>query len=238
MPRLYLPSIPRDEKAILITGEESRYLLNVLRMKAGDEFTVFDSSGGHFKAEIKRTGKNSVVAELGEALPPASEPVRRLVLLQGILKGRKMDYVVQKATELGVDKFVPLVTERSQVRRTRKHERWQKIALEASRQSFRAKVPDVTEPVALGEFLESAKSLAGYIFWEEGGSSLRDAAIGVSDEPFVVAIGPEGGFTSDEVELAREKGLDVKSLGSRILRAETATVSAVTLVQFLLGEMG
>jgi 16S rRNA (uracil1498-N3)-methyltransferase len=238
MPRLYIPSIPRDEKALFITGEESRYLLNVLRMKAGDEFAVFDSSGGHFKAEIKRIGRNGVVAELREALPPASEPVRRLVLLQGILKGRQMDYVVQKATELGVDKVVPLVTVRSQVRQTRKHERWQKIALEASRQSFRTTVPDVTEPVALGKFLEGAKSLTGYIFWEQGGSSLRDAAIEVSDEPFVVAIGPEGGFTGDEVELAREKGLDVKSLGSRILRAETATVSAVTIVQFLLGEMG
>jgi 16S rRNA (uracil1498-N3)-methyltransferase len=238
MPRLYLPSIPRDEKAIFITGDESRYLLNVLRMKAGDEFTVFDSSGGHFKAEIKRIGKNSVVAELGEALPPASEPVRRLVLLQGILKGRKMDYVVQKATELGVDKVVPLVTVRSQIRQTRKHERWQKIALEASRQSFRTKVPDVTEPIALGEFFEGAKSLTGYIFWEQEGSSLRDVSIEVSDKPLVVAIGPEGGFTSDEVALARENGLDVKSLGSRILRAETATVSAVTIVQFLLGEMG
>jgi 16S rRNA (uracil1498-N3)-methyltransferase len=238
MPRLYIPSIPREEKAVLITGEESRYLLKVLRMKAGDEFTVFDSSGGHFKAKIKRIGKNSVVAELGEALPSAPVPVRRLVLLQGILKGGKMDYVVQKAAELGVDIVVPLVTERSQVRQTRKHERWRKIALEASRQSFRTTVPDVTKPVALSEFLDGAKSFAGYIFWEEGGSSLRDASIKVSDEPFVVAIGPEGGFTSDEVKLASDKGLDVKSLGGRILRAETATVSAVTIVQFLLGEMG
>ncbi len=238
MPRLYIPSIRRKEKAFSITGEESRYLLNVLRMKAGDEFAVFDSSGRHFKAKIKRIGKNNVVAELGEALPSVPEPVRRLVLLQGILKGRKMDYVVQKATELGVGKVVPLVTERSQVRQTRKHERWRKIALEASRQSLRTTVPEVTEPVAMGKFLEGEKSLAGYIFWEEGGSSLRDSKIKSSDEPFVVAIGPEGGFRSDEVELARRKGLDVKSLGSRVLRAETATVSALTIVQFLLGEMG
>jgi 16S rRNA (uracil1498-N3)-methyltransferase len=238
MPRLYLHTIPTDEKALFITGEESRYLLNVLRMKAGDEFTVFDSEGAHFKAEIKRVGKTSVVAELKEALPPAAEPTRRLVLLQGILKGRKMDYVVQKATELGVSEIVPLVTSRSQVRQTRKHDRWQKIALEASRQSYRTSVPDVREPVAFEEFLQSSDAFRGCIFWEEGGSSLSAMKLDTSDEPFLVAIGPEGGFTQAEVEMARGKGLEVASLGSRILRAETAAVSAVTIVQFLLGEMG
>ena len=237
MPRLYLPSIPRDDKAVFITGEDARYLLTVLRMRAGDEFTVFDSSGGHFKAEIKHAGKNTVTAELKEALPPAAEPVQRLVLLQGILKSRKMDYVVQKATELGVAEIVPLITARSQVRQTRKHERWQKIAIEASRQSFRTSVTEIREPVKFKDFLGGGK-LKGYIFWEEGGSSLRGTGGEASEESFVIAVGPEGGFTADEVALAREKGLEVKSLGSRILRAETAAVSAITIVQFLLGEMG
>jgi 16S rRNA (uracil1498-N3)-methyltransferase len=238
MPRLYLPSIPSGEKAIFIAGEESRYLLNVLRMKVGDEFTVFDASGAHFRAEVKRVGKTNVVAELKEALPPAPEPVRRLILLQGILKGKKMDYVVQKATELGVAQIVPVATRRSQVRQTRKHDRWQKIALEASRQSYRTSVPEVMEPVAFDKFLVGAGPLKGCIFWEEGGASLRGMKLDASEEPFIVAIGPEGGFTEDEVTMARGKGLDVASLGSRILRAETATVSAITIVQFLLGEMG
>jgi len=238
MPRLYLNSIPTDEKTIFITGEESRYIRNVLRMGAGDEFTVFDSTGAHFKAEIKRVGKTSVVAELMEALPPAEEPAHKLVLLQGILKGRKMDYVIQKATELGVAEIVPVATSRSQVRETRKHDRWQKIALEASRQSWRTTVPEVAEPATFKDYLEGASQLRGCIFWEEGGASLKKMKFEASEEPFVIAIGPEGGFTAQEVEIARAKGLEVGSLGNRILRAETAAVSAVTIVQFLLGEMG
>ena len=238
MPRLYLNSIPTDDKTIFLTGEESRYLLNVLRMGVGDEFTIFDSTGAHFKAEIKRVGKTNVVAELTAALPPAAEPARRLVLVQGILKGQKMDYVIQKATELGVARIVPAVTSRSQVRETRKHDRWQKIALEASRQCCRTVVPEVGEPVTFKRFLDESLRLSGCIFWEDGGKSLGKMKFEASKEPFVVAIGPEGGFTGEEVETARAKGLEVGSLGSRILRAETAAVSAVTIVQFLLGEMG
>lgn len=238
MPRLHLPSIPRGEKAVRITGEEARYLLNVLRMKVGEELSLFDSSGAHFKAKITRSGKNSVVAELGAALPPAGEPARPLVLLQGILKGRKMDYVIQKASELGVSEVVPLVTERSQVRQTRKHERWRKIALEASRQSFRTSVAEIREPVTLEAFFGASGPSEGFMFWEEGGSSLRDVRLEPSKEPLLIAVGPEGGFTAEEVSLARAKGLEIKSLGERILRAETAAVSAITIVQFVLGEMG
>jgi len=116
-----------------------------------------------------------------------------------------MDYVVQKATELGVAEIVPLITARSQVRQTRKHERWQKIAIEASRQSFRTTVPDVRDPVTLEDFLGDG-NLKGYIFREEGGSSLRGTGVEASEESFVIAVGPEGGFTADEVELAERGG--------------------------------
>ncbi len=238
MPRLYLQSIPRDDKHVFITGENARYLLAVLRCRPGDEFTVFNSASGHYRAKVVRAGRNGVMAELLDALPPVVEPVQEVVLLQGLLKGRKMDFVVQKATELGVGAVVPLVTERSQLRRTRKLGRWQKIALEAARQSARARVPDIRELTSMEAFLEhEAKPLRGFIFWEEGGTSMLEERPAAGDGPLYVAVGPEGGFTEREVRRAGESGLLVKSLGKRILRAETAAVSALTIVQFLLGEM-
>lgn len=238
MPRLYIPSIPQGQRTVRILGDEARYLLAVLRMKTGEKLELFDSSGSRFRAEIKQAGKNAIVVELQEALQPAREPARRLILLQGILKGQKMDFVVQKASELGVSGIVPLVAERSQVRQTGKRERWRKIAVEASRQSCRSSVPEVEEPVAFEKFFEGKGPMEGFIFWEEGGSSLRGVKPEISEKPLFLAIGPEGGFTAAEVKTASGRGLEVKSLGERILRAETAAVSAVTLVQFLLDEMG
>lgn len=207
-------------------------------MKAGDELEIFDSTGTRFVAAVIKTGKSTAALEAIRTLPPLAEPARRLVLLQGLLKGQKMDYVVQKTTELGVSEIVPLVAERSQVRQTGKRERWRKIAVEASRQSLRSSVPSIAEPVTFREFFAGKAQLDGFIFWEEGGSSLRAMKPVISEKPLFLAVGPEGGFTAGEVELARKSGLEVKTLGQRVLRAETAAVSAVTIAQFVLGEMG
>ncbi|MEJ2314673.1 MAG: 16S rRNA (uracil(1498)-N(3))-methyltransferase [Nitrospirota bacterium] len=238
MPRLFLPSEIDPQRNVLIAGEEAHYLLAVLRMKAGEELSLFDPSGRHFRARISRAGREGITAELLEELPPARDPARPVVLVQGILKSDKMDLVVRKSTELGVSRIVPVVAERSQVRSTRKGERWRKVAREAARQSFRTSVPGVDEPQGLAEFFGGAGSLEGFIFWEGGGSSLREARLKHSPNPLVIAIGPEGGFTEAEVSLAGRKGLEVKSLGERILRAETAAVAALAVVQFLLGELG
>ncbi|GAB4387477.1 MAG: 16S rRNA (uracil(1498)-N(3))-methyltransferase [Thermodesulfovibrionales bacterium] len=235
MPRVYVHSIPREGESARLDGEEARYLASVLRLAEGDEVALFDSAGGRGKASISEIGKRSVVLRVTEALAPEPEPPGGIVLIQGILKGQKMDLVVQKATELGVRRIVPVVTERSQVRETRKGQRWRKVALEAARQSGRAAVPEVRDPVALEEFLGASSPLRGLIFWEEGGLPLREAFEGARGEGVVhAAIGPEGGFSRGEVELARERGLVVATLGSRILRAETAAIAAVALVGFLL----
>ncbi len=238
MPRLFLPATIDPDREVLIMGEEAHYLLAVLRMKSGEELSLFDSSGRHFRARITRAGRKGVTAELLEELSPAQDPARPIVLLQGILKSDKMDLVVQKSTELGVSRIVPVVAERSQVRHTRKGERWRKVAREASRQSFRTSVPEVDEPQSMADFFGSADGFEGFIFWEGGGSSLRDARLEPSPRPLVVAVGPEGGFTEEEVALAGRKGLEAKSLGDRILRAETAAIAGLAVVQFLLGELG
>jgi 16S rRNA (uracil1498-N3)-methyltransferase len=242
MPRVYLPSITEDEPVVTIKGESARYLLSVLRVRKGSEIVLFDSGGRRFRAEVlKRTG-NTVHVGIRGSLDPLPEPRTGVILLQGLLKGRKMDLVVQKATELWVREIVPVITERSQVRETRKLERWRKIALEASRQCGRAALPAVREPIGLIEFLDSlgpgaeGRERRGYIFCEEGGEELgRD--IPVLEDEVVAAVGPEGGFTDEEVWKARGKGLKPVTLGGPTLRAETAAISAVTLIQYLLGNM-
>jgi len=147
-----------------------------------------------------------------------------------------MDLVIQKATELGVTEIVPLVTERSIVKETRKLKRWQTIAEEAAEQCGRAVVPLVRDPEKLNDILDGEK-VNGLIFWEGGGRALSEA-MGVIDRGRTVCIfiGPEGGFTASEVRKAEGQGIVRTTLGKRILRAETAAIAATSLVQFLIDE--
>lgn len=236
MPHIFLPSIPPSGD-VEITGETARYMLSVLRLKPGDVFSLFDGKGGRFRAEIKSTGKKSLIAQIKNMLISNGDGTD-IVLLQGLLKGQKMDLVVQKATELGVKEIVPLITERSQLRETRKLERWQKIAVEASRQCGRTVLPEIKGPAGFDVFFNSiSEDIGGFIFWEEGGRGLKDIFANVVDRPVYAAIGPEGGFTEREVGLASAKGLVISTLGKRILRAETAAISALAVIQFLSGGM-
>jgi 16S rRNA (uracil1498-N3)-methyltransferase len=259
MPRIFIPIPAIKEDRISITGDKARYLSTVLRCKKGNELIVFDGEGNCLRANIIETGKRGVVLEVLERFSCNMEAPIRIILVQGLLKGQKMDLVVQKTTELGVKEIIPLITERSQARQTRKVERWQKIAEEASRQSGRSVVPVIHEPKEFDQFLSSAElerkgdretrrhgEMNGFIFWEEGGMPLKEAILKVSSSPLYripdstiyFLIGPEGGFAKEEVAFAEREGFIVTSLGKRILKAETAAISAITLIQFLLGDMG
>lgn len=259
MPRIYLPALSVTDNRIVLDGAQAHYLFSVLRCKHGDELTIFDGKGNCVLTVIERADKREVIAEVLRHFPCDFESPVHIILVQGLLKGEKMDWVIQKTTELGVREIVPVITERSQVRETRKAARWRKIAEEASRQSGRSVVPEVHEPLEFKEFLRRSEfnrpgdaetrgcgDAKGFIFWEDGGVSFNEAVKKISvspGHPFTVSpihllIGPEGGFTHDEVALAEEKSFQVVSLGKRILRAETAAISAVALVQFLLGDMG
>lgn len=237
--------------------------MSVLRCRKGDDFIVFDGKGNCFLAVIREARKRGVIAEVLETFSCNLESSLDCVLVQGILKGEKMDLVVRTATELGTNEIVPVITNRSQMRDTKRVARWRKISEEAARQSGRSIVPAVHEPVELGEYLTSfapGSNPRGFIFYEEGGISLKqaycrmhgagctvqDARSGsqescnmpLQSHSLHVLIGPEGGFTRDEVELAGKSGFIVVSLGKRVLRADTAAVSAVALVQYIFGDMG
>jgi 16S rRNA (uracil1498-N3)-methyltransferase len=243
MSRVFLSAVNFKENRISITDEKAKYLVSVLRCKKGDELIVFDGEGNCFRTTIIKADRREVVAEVIEKFPCNLESPLNITLVQGLLKGEKMDLVVQKTTELGVKEICPVITERSQLRETKKIARWRKIAGEASRQSGRSVVPVIHEPVEFMNFLKSQWSgvrCQGIIFYEEGGVTLKDAISSFIFHPssFFVIIGPEGGFTRAEIDLAKENGFLVTSLGKRTLRAETAAITSVTLIQFLFGDIG
>ena len=228
------PEIIAKRQHIKVPLEKSRYLLSVLRCKKGHAVTIIDGRGSAYAAEIVSIVKKDVFIDItGEFLLNAELPVS-LTLCQGLLKGEKMDLVIQKATELGVTGIVPLVTERSIVKETRKVKRWHTIAEEAAEQCGRAVVPLVRDPEKLNDILNGEK-INGLLFWEGGGRALSEA-MGVIDSGRTVHIfiGPEGGFTAAEVRKAEGQGIVRATLGKRILRAETAAIAAMALLQFLI----
>jgi 16S rRNA (uracil1498-N3)-methyltransferase len=251
MPRIFLPVINLRGNQVSISGEKARYLATVLRCATGDELIVFGERGNCLRTRILRIDRREVLAEVLKEFNCNMESPLNIILVQGLLKGQKMDMVIQKATELGVKEVQPVIAQRSQLRDTRKVARWKKIAEEASEQSGRSIVPFIHEPMEFNDFLlslvirHSLLPLRGFIFWEEGGVSLKEKAHKfcistvhrVAASPLHILIGPEGGFTREEITNAENRGLIVTTLGKRILRAETAAISAVTLVQFLLGDL-
>lgn len=246
MPRIFLP-FTETSGSILITGEKAKYLATVLRCKEGEDLMIFDGKGASLKTIIRRITKKDIVAEVVEVMEGTEKTLPAVTLIQGLLKGEKMDLVIQKTTELGIGKIAPVITERSQLRETRKLDRWKKIAEEAARQCGRSDVPDISEPLSFNELFteKTMPDTLSLLFWEKGGLPLKEALLSKTPsqspasalQPVNILIGPEGGFSAREVELAKGHGCIVTSLGERILRAETAAISAVTLVQFLMGAL-
>lgn len=214
--------------------EKSHYLLSVLRSKKGGDVTIIDGRGKAYSARIDSIVKKDVFINILGPLALNTEPFSPLVLCQGMLKGEKMDIVIQKATELGIAEIVPLVTERSIVKETRKVKRWHAIAEEAAEQCGRAVIPVIREPEQLSSVL-TGNNVNGLFFREHGGLKLADALCSLDRSRAVhIFIGPEGGFTAEEISMAENSGVAGATLGRRILRSETAAIVATALVQFLI----
>lgn len=240
MHRIFLPDQPVHEE-VVITGEKAGYISLVLRSRPGDTLIIHDNAGKVFRATIRSANKKEVTAVVQEQLAAVPEPSVRIRLFQGILKGEKMDLVIQKTVELGVHEIVPVVTDRSQVRETRKLVRWQKISEEAARQCGRSVIPSVHEVVALTDVFGSRDHgmPCGIIFWEAGGEALHPVLDRLrGSRSLDLLTGPEGGFSTEEVRQATGAGFVAATLGRRILRAETAAITAVSLCQFELGDLG
>jgi 16S rRNA (uracil1498-N3)-methyltransferase len=211
----------------------------------GAQVTLFDGHGGEADAVITRLGPRAVELRV-DARRRAEKPGGPLVtLIQALARGEKLDLVVQKATELGVGRIIPVTTERAvprleTMRATSRRVRWQKIAREAARQSGRTDVPEVEPVTSLANAVAAApRDALKLLLWEEARNQrLRSALPSKPPLGIVVAVGPEGGFSDAEVENAKGAGFVAVGLGPRILRTETASLAALAMIGYALGDLG
>ncbi|HEV3468207.1 MAG TPA: 16S rRNA (uracil(1498)-N(3))-methyltransferase [Pyrinomonadaceae bacterium] len=251
--RFYAPpaAFAPDGAAVVLSAEESRHLRDVLRLRAGDEAFVFDGEGREFACVVAEAGGRGVREARLEVRAPA-EPQRPespldLTLGVGLLKGEKFDLVVQKATELGAGRVVPVLTKRADVRPRDERDaaaraaRWRRLALEAAKQSGRARVPAVEAHAAFDTFVSAAPRPRELrlLFAERGGLGLDATANELpAPPPSVTAlVGPEGGWDDAELDEARRRGWLLVTLGGRTLRAETAALAVVALLQHHFGDL-
>jgi 16S rRNA (uracil1498-N3)-methyltransferase len=228
--RFYAPPENFDRQSVALDAEEARHLRDALRLRAGDEAFVFDGAGREFRCVVAEKATLNLLEEVAPAQP---ESPLALTLGAALLKGEKFDLVVQKATELGVARVMPLVTQRADVRDgARRVERWRRVALAAAKQAGRAVVPEIAECANFADVL-AQRWPARVMFAERGG-----AALPLTQATAACAlVGPEGGWADEEIAAARDEGWQIVTLGGRILRAETAALVAVTLLQHHLGDL-
>jgi 16S rRNA (uracil1498-N3)-methyltransferase len=246
MHRFFVSEESLQGKQVVFTGRQAHQIRNVLRIKSGDHVIVLDNTGCEYTVVLTKVGRQDVVGEVVSRQQVQAEPRTQITLYQSLLAREKFEWVLQKCTEVGVTKFVPMITGRSIVRRTdaitsRKLSRWRDIITEAAEQSGRGQIPQLDAPVnfvdavcRLGDFDHCLIGTLG-----AAGSSVRDILRTGDTEPATVAlfIGPEGGFTDDEIADACSKGATAFSLGKRILRTETAAVVASAVILYELGEL-
>jgi 16S rRNA (uracil1498-N3)-methyltransferase len=239
--RIHVPGELAAGSEIVLPAQAGEHLTRVLRLKAGAPFTVFNGLGGEFSAELgSRSGKR-ILARLLRHEPIERESPLHVTLLQGVARGERMDLIVQKATELGVGRIVPVLAERSVVKveakqGTRKLAHWQSIAISACEQCGRNRVPEVSAPATLGEAIGALpQSGLRCLLAADGSQPLAVAARGVVR--IVLLIGPEGGLADKERRFAATHGFGAFRLGPRILRTETAGLAALAALQATSGDL-
>ena len=245
MARFYVPQPQVERGTLKVEGEEVKHIRKVLRLKEGDEITVFDGLGKEFKGTIAKEGLSSVVIRIENVSSSKEDSPLEVTLAQSLLKGEKMDYLIQKATELGVKDIIPFLSSRSvpfleKSKRLKRHDRWERIAVEASKQCGRAILPKIEPVQDYSEMLRAAAPNAlRLILWEREGMKLKEI-LGRSKERTKIffVIGPEGGFSQGEIEEGERAGFVPVTLGKRILRAETASLCFLSILQYEQGDIG
>jgi 16S rRNA (uracil1498-N3)-methyltransferase len=235
MIRLFLPHDLAPGAALALDEGQSRYLAAVMRVAVGDEVAVFNGRDGEWRATVAAVGKKAVtLTALSRTRPQATGPDLDLII--ALVKRARLETIVEKATELGARRVRPVITERTNADHTRV-ERLQAIATEASEQTGRLDVPAVAEPVKLEKLLAAWDPGRRLLFCDEAGDAPPVLRAGLAEGPWAILIGPEGGFSPRERDLLRALPYAVPaSLGPRILRADTAAISALTLWQAVAGD--
>jgi len=240
IPRLYLGQPLQPGAELELEAERSHYLTRVLRLKEQAPLRVFDGQGMEVNAHIKTLSKRSCCLQLEDNVSNHSQSPLQVELAIGLSRGERFDFVVQKATELGVSNITPLFTERTEVklnaeRTNKRHQHWQKIAISACEQSGRHTLPTIATPLAFHDWLPQVSSEQRLILdpFATPASLEQSAPVGSC----TLLVGPEGGFANSEVEQAVQAGFTALQLGPRVLRTETAPIAALTLVQYLWGDL-
>ena len=245
MNRFFIQEQQRVEDRIFFTEETSHQMKRVLRLKKDDHVLCPNGWGQTYVVRLLEVETKQAVGEILQTLTEQTEPKLKLTLLQGLPKGERWDFILQKGTELGIHHFQPLLTERTIVRLNseeidKKSSRWHKIILEAAEQSHRGICPSIAPAQTLQQWLKSKSNYDLLLLaWEEEKSCSLSTILQQVPEPETVAllVGPEGGFSAEEANMLRQAGARSASLGPRILRTETAAMAFATMVLFHYGQM-
>ena len=238
--RFYAPpsAFNFSKRVVTLTSDEARHLREVLRLKPGDEVQVFDGAGKEFRAVVSQARREFAELEIHDPIESARpESPLRLTLAVALLKGEKFDLVVQKGTELGVNRFIPLTTRYADIKlrdesdAAKRVARWQRIALEAAKQCGRSIVPEVASPTTFELTIRQNPCL---MFSERDGQTLNTD---LRTENIIGIVGSEGGWSDEELAQARVANVPIVTLGGRVLRAETAAITAAVLLQHLYGDL-
>ncbi len=245
MRRFFLEKNRVKESKATIRGSEAKHIGRVLRLGVGDTLYLLDENGWEYKAEIISKSSKLVEVELLKKSPPREDSSITVVLGQALPKAKKMDFIVQKATELGVSTIIPFFSERTipslddkQLKKRRI--RWKRIAAEATKQCGRLVVPQIEEMLPFKEILkEWSDNYLKIILWEDE-KNIKLKQVLSDNQPqqkVIILIGPEGGFTAEEVDMARQAGFKSVSLGKYILRTETVGLCLLNILQYEWGEL-
>ena len=245
MPKFFIKKEDIKDGIVQITGGDAAHISRVLRTEIGETLTLCDGCGTDFYAIVTDCTKDCVTLSVKETVPCMAEPTISVTLFQGIPKQGKMDYIIEKCTELGIARIVPVAAKRSVAKiedkksEAKKLERWRKIAAESVKQCGRGAIPEVTEVMTVREAVEFSKdfdlTLAAYECEKE--TTFRSALTGKSPKTVGIFIGPEGGLDDSEVELFKKADITTVTLGKRILRTETAGHTVLTAVMYEFNEL-
>jgi 16S rRNA (uracil1498-N3)-methyltransferase len=239
--RIYTPGPLIADSEVALPPSGAYHVARVLRMRAGAPLAVFDGKGNEYHAEIVRADGNQASVRIGAQIVPTAESPLTITLIQGISRSERMDWALQKATELGVNVIAPVITARSVVRlddkqSAKKQEHWQNIVIGACEQCGRSHVPDVRAPISLRQYLQDhPKDGMRLVLSPTGPSAL--AGLSSMSKRVELLIGPEGGLDDEEIDRAQSAGFVPVRLGPRVLRTETAAVTALSVLQAMWGDL-
>lgn len=241
--RVYCPQ-PLVSGAVVALGPDAaRHLVTVLRLAAGDELILFNGEGGEFSARISAASRLEVQVEVGQHHPGDRESPLAITLGIGISRGERMDFILQKATELGVTAIGPLLTERTEVRLKgdrieKKRRHWQQVICSACEQCGRNRLPQLAEPQPLQPWLQGSQEVnadARFVLHHRAQQGLRSLA-SATCKSVILLVGPEGGLSEQEIETALDSEFRALQLGPRVLRTETAPIAAISVLQSIWGD--